>query len=119
MSLIALVDIGSTSVGGALLMPNKDKQSKNRWRVVYTTRQRINFSEQIESREFFNQMLSALKLVLKNFSGATQSVSAKQNQMPQPCWGVSPKEIHCFLSAPFYAGQTRIIHHHLAQPQKL
>lgn len=119
MSLVAIIDIGSTSVGGALLTPNKTKGARSRWRVVYTTRQRINFNEQIESKEFFTQMLNSLKLVLKDFSGAAYSPVAKANHLPHHWWGNPVKEIHCFLSAPFYAGQTRIIRHTAAKPIKI
>ena len=103
MSQIGIIDVGSTSVGGGILVPNKDKRAKGKHLVIYTTRERINFSEQIESQEFFTQMLVALKQVLKNFTTK----------------GYSPKTIHCFLSAPFYAGQTRVIHYRTAKPAKI
>ncbi len=103
MSPIAIIDVGSTSVGGAILVLNKEKRVQGKYRVIYTTRERINFSERIKSQEFFTQMSAALKRVLGGFTAG----------------GYAPQMVHCFLSAPFYAGQTRVIHYNTAKPTKI
>ncbi|MEA1929401.1 MAG: hypothetical protein U9M92_00730 [Patescibacteria group bacterium] len=111
MSLVALIDIGSTSVGGALLRPHKDKRLKSRHQVAYTTRRQINFQKELTPGTFFGQVESSLKEVLTDFQSTLKSQDNKLKG--------SPKKVHIFLSAPFYAAQTRAIQYKLEKPTEI
>jgi len=87
--IVALIDIGSASVGGALLVHISGKTPY----IIYTTRRKIVFQEKLDFKHFIIAMLEALKQVLEDLS--------KNKKRPDICV--------CSLSSPWYAAETRLI----------
>ncbi|MES2416098.1 MAG: hypothetical protein V4504_00125 [Patescibacteria group bacterium] len=88
--LIALFDVGSSSVGGALVL----KDGKNIPTFIFSIREPIHLTENFVFDRFFNATLQSLEKVAKqiNLSGL----------------GAVTK-IYCTFSSPWYASQTRNI----------
>ncbi|MBI2100264.1 MAG: hypothetical protein HYT48_02920 [Candidatus Vogelbacteria bacterium] len=104
MSSVAIIDIGSTSVGGALLnvsrQPRGKKVGKTCVEITKAARHSINFQEEIDIKRFLVGMDNALKQTVAELQANNQS---------------APSRIICFLSSPFHASQTRLINH--AEPK--
>lgn len=99
MSPTAIFDIGSASVGAALVVPSRQGRSQRRGasvctQIVFATRQRIILQENLELNRFLSNIAGALKLV------AAAVVKARLG---------SPRRLICFLSSPFYAAHTSLI----------
>ena len=88
--LIAVFDIGSSSVGAALFY--KDGTSSPE--IIFTVREAIPTTEKLEFDRFLDVTLKALESVAKTISLSGLGV---------------PKQTHCVLSSPWYASQTRVI----------
>ena len=88
---LALVfDIGSSSVGGALFIINKNNVPQ----IIYSVRESITLEKEIMFDRFMNLTLKSIEVVANKIS--TQGLGA-------------PKKVFCVLSSPWYASQTRTI----------
>ncbi len=88
--LVLVFDIGSSSIGGALMYTNKSGVP----RIVCSVREPIVLLERIDT----DQLLS---LTMKSLSVVTEKIALK---------GLgAPEKIFCVLSSPWYTSQTRII----------
>ena len=88
--LVAVFDVGSSDVGGALFYKNSEGSPE----IVFSIREPIPFQEQVDSEEFLNETLKSIEEVAKKISLSGLG---------------APKKTHCVLSSPWYASQTRII----------
>lgn len=91
-SLALIVDIGSASVGAALVTIEKGKTP----RVLATVREDISFQEALSSARFLFAMNQALDKVLKALQTKTPSVG-------------NPKHVFCTLSSPWFILKTRTV----------
>ena len=91
-SLVLLIDVGSASVGSALVRLNKGQVPH----ILATTREAIPFQETLSSARFLLAMNHTLERVLK----LTQT-SLKEHG--------SPKHIFCTLSSPWFVLKSRDI----------
>ncbi|MBI5004695.1 MAG: hypothetical protein HZC04_00705 [Candidatus Lloydbacteria bacterium] len=90
---VALLDIGSTSVGAALVRLSEQTDGAFPPTVVWSRRKEIPFQQAVDSDHFFQRISGALKAVLE-----AMSTEAKE----------SPQAFFCTFSSPWYAAQTRI-----------
>lgn len=98
-ALVALFDIGSSSVGGALVAFSAEKDGSSPT-VLWSQRNEISFQETVNIEHFLQGILSTLKTVAK-----AMSVAAREH----------PTAIFCTLSSPWCLSQTRIVKSSLAQ----
>ena len=103
MSRLAIIDIGSTSVGGITLdYPKSTKNAKEFCdRLSPTVREDISFQEDIDPPRYLEGINGALKKVARALVASGKG---------------APTEVVCFLSAPFYASQTQRIKKAAAKP---
>jgi len=97
-----IVDLSNDGVGGLLLEPTYDKEKKifcSPTRAV--TRVPLPFQAELNLERFLNQVVTALKTVL-------ETMARENNSRPTRVIG--------FLSAPFYASQTRVVRHTAERP---
>ncbi len=99
-----IIDIRSDSVGGALIEPHDAKNQKVCSRVLKFSRRHIDFRVGFNRDRFFADLLAAFKLVLSDLGAAAN---------PRPV------SVTVFLSAPFYAAQTRTIKQTRPAPVKV
>lgn len=90
-TLTLLVDIGSASVGGALVKIEKGRAPH----IIATVRKDISFQEVLSSARFLSSMNHALDQVLKTIHQKTGESSG------------SPAHIFCTLSSPWFILKTR------------
>lgn len=83
-------DVGSSSIGGALFLMQKNNVPK----ILFSTREIISMEKKLDFDRFFALTLKSLEAVAKKTSSAGFG---------------SPKKIYCILSSPWYASQTRNI----------
>jgi len=98
--VIAIFDIRSASVGGALVLLRKNKKP----RVLYSVRKPIAFVEKLEVDKFTSSMLRALNLVVDDIQkkGVVHlNFRVLQNK--------EVKEAFCFFSSPWYASQMETV----------
>ncbi len=88
--LVLVFDIGSSSIGGALLLMHKSEVPK----IVYSVREPITMEDTVDIDRF---------LVLMN-----QSLYIVAHKMCKAGAG-APSQIFCVLSSPWHVSQTRII----------
>ena len=88
-----LVDIGSASVGGALVKTEKGKPPH----VLRTTREDISFQDALSANRFLVAMNRSLDKVLKTLQAETKTTG-------------NPAHIFCTLSSPWFILKTRDIH---------
>lgn len=88
--LVAVFDIGSASVGGALFYLQDSGVPK----LVFSVREKINFDLDIEPTKFLNSTLASLDIVAHKI--ATAKLGA-------------PEKIFVVLTSPWYTSQNRII----------
>lgn len=93
MSYVAILDIGSTSVGGAIIAPPQAE-------VLFALRRPIVYQAQMDIERFLNDVSAAVTEVL------SQLVKKSGK----------PKKVVCFLSAPFYAARTDWVNKTSAEP---
>src|SRR3989344_1619232 len=94
---VMVIDLSNDSVGGLLLDPTYDQDRKlfcSPTRVV--TRVPLHFQSELNLDRFLNQVVTALKTVVETLVREHNS---------------RPVKVVCFLSAPFYASQTRVVRH--------
>lgn len=101
--VVAIFDIGSGSVGGALVrMFPVDKAGKQRQPIIIAqSRVDISFQEELDFETFFVDMQKSL------FTLATQILNAKAG---------APEEIICVLASPWYVGETKQLHLEKPEP---
>lgn len=89
-SLVLLVDVGSGSVGGALVRISAGKPPH----VLATVRRNIEFQNALSSARFLLTMNNALEQTLKDLQGFAKGHGA-------------PSQIFCTLSSPWFILKTR------------
>lgn len=95
-----LIDIGSASVGGALVKIEKDKTPH----ILATVREDISFQEELSSTRFVMAMNHALDRVLKNIQTKTKQLGL------WPSHKSADLHIFCTLSSPWFILKSRRIH---------
>lgn len=98
---VALVDIGSTSVGAALARLSEKADGVSLPTVVWCRRKEIPFQQTVDPEHFFQRISGALKTVL-----GAMSTEAKE----------SPQAVFCTFSSPWHVAQTRIAKSTFLQP---
>ena len=101
-TLALLIDIGSASVGGALVKIEKGKAPH----ILATTREDISFQEELSSTRFVLAMNHALDRVLKTVQ--VKQLSLRPSR--EPAGSVIPAHIFCTLSSPWFILKSRHIH---------
>ncbi|MBI2097847.1 MAG: cell division FtsA domain-containing protein [Candidatus Vogelbacteria bacterium] len=100
-----IIDIRSDSVGGALVEPRANvKTETNCPKVLEVSRHRLEFRAELNRERFFADLMTAFKLILADFGAAAKP---------------RPDSVVVFLSAPFYASQTRTIKQTRPAPVKV
>ena len=99
---VMIIDLSNDSVGGLLLDPTYDKEQAmfcSPTRAV--THVPLPFQPELNLERFLNQVIAALKTTLEALTRENNS---------------RPARVVCFLSAPFYASQTRVVRHTAPEP---
>ena len=94
--IVAIFDIGSGSVGGALV----ELGGEGKPRILFSTREDIAFQTNFKFERFLTSML-------RSFSKVSDRVVSK---------GEKIEKVMCVLSAPWYVSQTRTILHERQKP---
>ena len=92
-SLSLLVDIGSASVGAALVLIEKGKAPH----IISSVREEISFQEVLVSSKFLFAMNHAFDKALKDLQEKTKTVG-------------NPRNVFCTLSSPWFILKTRELH---------
>lgn len=100
-SLVAVVDIGSSSVGVALIKSSFNKKSGWQSKIIYTTRTEARLETPYDFRRYIREITKALHQSLNTALLSPPVRQAGKN-------GVPGKYI-CFLASPFYIAQTRVV----------
>ncbi len=87
--LVVIIDIGSGSVGGALVSLNRDQKPK----ILFRVRKPIVFQNKFKFERFLSAMLLATDHVLEELNKASSE---------------RPQQAFCILAAPWYVSQSRI-----------
>lgn len=88
--IILVLDIGSSSVGGAIFYT----EGKNTPKIIFSVRELISVQKEIKLDLFFEETMKSLKRVLEKISINTKN---------------KPNKCFCVLSSPWFASQTRVI----------
>ena len=88
--LVAVFDLGSSSIGGALFWKRDEEGPK----IIYSIRESMPLKKNIKFEEFLSDTTSALDRVAAKLS--TVGLGA-------------PKKFFCVLSSPWYSSQVRVI----------
>ena len=88
--LAVILDIGSGSVGGALVSFSEDKKPK----ILFSVRKPIIFQNDFKFERFLLSMLKATDQVLNELSKAKLG---------------KPKQVFCILAAPWYVSQAKTV----------
>lgn len=105
--LVAVFDIGSGTVGGALSYLKEDSAPE----VCYTNRTPISFNEDIEFSEFIDSMVRSLEKVatdLETKGVCHKSVTEKPNRRID--------RVLCVFSSPWYMSESKTISFHKKNP---
>ncbi len=95
MAQTVIIDIGSTSVGGAILEVPKHKSGGELCNhLVASVRNETTFQEDIDLPRYLDGIVEVLKKTLADLAKTTKG---------------KPAAVQCFLSAPFYASRTQEI----------
>ncbi len=98
--VIAVFDIGSASVGGALVLLSKDKKPK----ILYSTRKQMTFQDSLNVKKFKTSMFRALKSTVFDLE--------KKGLVHLNFLKIESKEIKesfCFLSSPWSVSRTKVV----------
>jgi len=87
---VAILDIGSASVGGAIVAIKKGSEPQ----VLFSIRENMVFQKDLNLERFTSAMLQSLGLVLNKLEKYT---------------GDKPRDFFCVLSSPWYESKTKII----------
>lgn len=99
--LVALFDIGSGSVGGALVSISGQKNGSTLPTVLWSRRKEISFQQTVDPDQLIQLIFSTLKTLAQAIS-----VETKEH----------PSIIFCTFSSPWYIAQTRIAKSSFAEP---
>lgn len=91
--LVATIDIGSSSVTGALVSYRTENDKKIPT-VIFTQTVEMTIPEDINFERFIAEMLRALGLVSQGIVTSKLGV---------------PRKIHCFLASPWYSSETHLL----------
>ena len=100
-TLVIILDIGSASVGGALVLFNKTTAPF----VVYTVRREIKFHQKID----FERFILSTKDTLDEVIGYLQKEGLFYLKLKGRSH-LTPEAVHCIFGAPWYASQVRTLH---------
>src|SRR3989344_6115618 len=89
-TVIAVFDIGSASVGGALISFHAGEKPK----IIWSARESMVFQNDLNFVRFLSSRLEPLEKVL---------IKMQHSEMPHP------RRFLCIFSSPLYASQTRVI----------
>ncbi|PCI20660.1 hypothetical protein COB64_01690 [Candidatus Wolfebacteria bacterium] len=92
--IVAIFDIGSASIGGALVAVPKGGKLKKKARVLYSIRYPVSFQEDLHHERFTTLMLDAIGVVAAKLNDADTGY---------------PTRAYCFLASPWYTSQTRVV----------
>ena len=98
--VVLVYDIGSASVGGALVLLSEKQNPK----ILYSIRKKMVFQEKLDTKKFAKAMLISLKKVSSDLN--------KKGIVHLNFLKVKDKKIQesfCFFSSPWVASQTRIV----------
>ena len=90
--IVAIFDIGTSVVSGALVLLPEKKDTRPV--ILHTAHAAIPVQEEFEFKRFFQLVLSALE-------SASAALAAHRDDVPE--------KTYCFLASPWYASQTRSI----------
>ncbi|MFC1720938.1 hypothetical protein ACFLY0_02520 [Patescibacteria group bacterium] len=98
--VVIVYDIGSASVGAALVLLGKDEKPK----ILYSVRKNMTFQERLDFTRFTKSMTETVKQVSSDLqkNGLSHLKFTKFGT-------ISPEKIYCTLASPWYASQTRIV----------
>lgn len=97
---VVIFDIGSASVGGAIVLFKKNEKP----RILYNVRKQMAFHDSLNTEKFTDSMLRSLSLVLFDIG--------KQGLIHLNFLKIEDKEItksFCFFSSPWHVSQTKSI----------
>jgi len=98
--VVVVFDIGSASVGGALVLLAENKKP----RILYSTRKQMTFQTSLNVKKFESSMFRSLKAVVsdleKNGLIHLNFLKAENKEI---------REAFCFLSSPWNVSRTKII----------
>lgn len=95
-TLVAIIDIGSAEVSGALISISIDKNNKRHFRIIFNTRVETGVEEVFDFYRFDSGVCRGLKKVVDNLLKSGLGI---------------PERYFCFLSSPFVFSQTKIINY--------
>lgn len=95
-SVVAIIDIGSAQVSGALVSVSTDKQGRKQNQLIFNTKVETSIDGDLDFDRFDFEIIKAVKIVTHNLvkSGFHQ-----------------PTKFFCFLASPFLVSQTKIINY--------
>jgi len=98
--LIVVLDIGSASIGGALVLFSSAAHPT----VIYTVRREMKFKEKVDFKNLVLSMEETLDLVLLDIQKEGLAHARVSGKMFS-----APEKAYCVLGAPWYASQVRVI----------
>jgi len=104
--LVVVYDIGSASVGAAFVYLKKDAKPH----IIYSLRRDMVFQNELNFERFRNVMEKTIHEVSENimkYDVTKSGISKKKLKAPR---------IYCFMSSPWYTGQTRMVHAKKKEP---
>jgi len=96
--LIAVFDIGSASVAGALVLIKEKEEPK----IIYSVRKDMAFQEELDFNRFQSSMRGTLAVVARDLerNGLSHLTFTHLGSY-------TPERVYCTLSSPWYVSQTR------------
>ncbi len=93
-SVLAIIDIGSSQVSGALVLVSKNRSGHKNHQIVFNTKVEISVDGELDFDRFDFEIIKAIKMVTHKLvrSGFTQ-----------------PEKFVCFLASTFLVSQTKVI----------
>ncbi len=101
---IAVIDIGSSSIGGSIVHFDGKGEPRFCPTIQKTVREEIVYQDSIDFKRFISSTTQAIEKVITELLRSTNFV---------------PEAYYCFLSSPFYVAQTRIIEKKFDMPTKI
>ncbi len=92
--LVAIFDIGSASVSGALVRMPADSKISSKPTIVYTTTVELELSDDLSFDKFLNVMQESVATVARLLKDIKLG---------------APKKAFCFMASPWYASQIRVM----------
>lgn len=92
--IVAIIDIGSAQVSGALISISTDRYGKKKNHIIFSTRTETGIDGDLDFERFDFEITKAVKIVTHNLI---------RNNFRQP------EKFICFLASPFLISQTKVI----------